>query len=520
MWNSLEIKNQNLKDSLNPRWFAWGLLFITVMGVYMRFPGLFANRFSADEALFGMWARYIATWRDPFLLNVPTPVDKPPLLFYLQALFYPLQGPVEWAARLPNFFASIVLIPLVGRMAFQMTNKNQKRAWLAAAIVAFSPLAIQFSATAFTDPLLTFFVTVALWCAIRPQKSSSLIYSSGLWLGIALLVKYQAVLFLPLVWLFEWGKFAPNRLNQISQIRQIPKKDIIRWLLHFTGCIGLLLLWDALSGGGIDLVSQQTSAYGGFSFIPLALFLPRFWAWMKLFLYVPGWGFALICALSFIIFFDWKRKCDLGYFSRIIVFVFSYMLLHIMLQSLLEPRYALPLVPIFALGVANLPLRRPEWLSKPAWAWIRTDDDIKQGIQLLIVVVVCAIFLVQAMPARMGNYPVGGRPGNDEGAAAIAQTILEQPYGTVLYDHWYSWHWRYHFFYKGVYVEWFDQTEELLENLEAFYDPAAEDKRYLALRVDDRFAEEIVSALDAAGYRLEPVAHEGRIELYVISQTK
>ena len=79
--------------------FKWGVLLITLMGAFFRFPGLFENTFAADEALFAMWARYIATWRDPLLFNVPTAVDKPPLLFYLQGLFYPLQGPVEWAAR-------------------------------------------------------------------------------------------------------------------------------------------------------------------------------------------------------------------------------------------------------------------------------------------------------------------------------------------------------------------------------------------------------------------------------------
>ena len=136
----------------------------------MRYRGVFANTFHADEALFSMWARYIAVWRDPLLFDVPTPVDKPPLLFYIQALFYPLQGPVEWAARLPNFFASIFLIPLVGRIANQLTNGNRLSALIAAAFVAFSPLAIQFSATAFTDPLLTFFLTVAFWCAIQPEK--------------------------------------------------------------------------------------------------------------------------------------------------------------------------------------------------------------------------------------------------------------------------------------------------------------------------------------------------------------
>ena len=81
-----------------------------LLGAALRLRGLFANTFHADEALFASWARLIAVWRDPLLLTQP--VDKPPLLFYSQALFYPLFGPVEWAARLPSLLASLLLIPV------------------------------------------------------------------------------------------------------------------------------------------------------------------------------------------------------------------------------------------------------------------------------------------------------------------------------------------------------------------------------------------------------------------------
>ena len=84
------------------------LVFITWLTAVLRLPSLFANSFHADEALFASWARLIAVWRDPLLQTVA--VDKPPLLFYLQAFFFPLQGPVEWAARLPNLIASIILV--------------------------------------------------------------------------------------------------------------------------------------------------------------------------------------------------------------------------------------------------------------------------------------------------------------------------------------------------------------------------------------------------------------------------
>ncbi|HID54780.1 MAG TPA: hypothetical protein EYP41_22425, partial [Anaerolineae bacterium] len=150
------------------KWWRWTLVGLVLLAFFLRLRGLFANTFHADEALFASWARLIAVWRDPLL--VTQPVDKPPLLFYLQALFYPLQGPVEWAARLPDFIASLLLVPLTAVFARYLERESQvsqisqifSGPLMAAAFVAFSPLTIQFSATAFTDPLLTFWLTASL----------------------------------------------------------------------------------------------------------------------------------------------------------------------------------------------------------------------------------------------------------------------------------------------------------------------------------------------------------------------
>ena len=150
---------------------------ITLLAAVFRTHALFANSFHADEALFASWARLIAVWRDPLLVTVP--VDKPPLLFYLQALFFPMQGPVEWAARLPNFIASIVLVPLVSVLVLRWWGDEKtdssavlKASVFAAFLVAVSPIHIQFSATAFTDPLLTVLLVSGLVASGKWQVAS------------------------------------------------------------------------------------------------------------------------------------------------------------------------------------------------------------------------------------------------------------------------------------------------------------------------------------------------------------
>ena len=60
-----------------------------------------------------------------------------------------------------------------------------------------------------------------------------------------------------------------------------------------------------------------------------------------------------------------------------------------------------------------------------------------------------------ALAARGGKFTIGGRPDADGGAAGAARLLKDAPYGTVLYDHWYSWHWHYQLFDSAVYVSWF-----------------------------------------------------------------
>jgi 4-amino-4-deoxy-L-arabinose transferase-like glycosyltransferase len=173
------------------------LVAIILLGALVRWRGLFANTFHADEALFASYARLIGVWRDP-LLNSQL-VDKPPLLFYLQALFYPIMGtPAPWVARLPNFFASLLLIPLTASLAWRLY-----RTWLpvlaAALFIALSPYTVQFSATAFTDPLLAALLAASLLLTVAAGGPGRRPLLAGLLFGLAIATKHQALLFAPLI---------------------------------------------------------------------------------------------------------------------------------------------------------------------------------------------------------------------------------------------------------------------------------------------------------------------------------
>ena len=116
-----------------------------------------------------------------------------------------------------------------------------------------------------------------------------------------------------------------------------------------------------------------------------------------------------------------------------------------------------------------------------------------------------------SLQAREGQFAIGGQVDADEGSAEIAAYFADAPYGTVLYDHWYSWQWRYHLLETGVYTEWTPDPRTLVENLDVFYDA----HRYLVLPTDARTAP-FQRALKNGGYALEKRLQSGKMTLYQI----
>ncbi|MCP5100525.1 MAG: hypothetical protein GY943_33665 [Chloroflexi bacterium] len=471
-----------------------GIVFVTWLAALLRWRGLFANRFHADEALFASWARLIAVWRDPLLQMQP--VDKPPLLFYLQALFFPLQGPVEWAARLPNFIASLLLVPLVGVLVWCWFGR-EKTAVFAALLLAVSPLHIQFSATAFTDPLLTTFLFVSLlMIPTRPGWT-------GVWFGLAVATKHQAWLFLPL-------------LVGTAVLHQWPRYFWLRWFGGVTPFLLGVWGWEYSRTGQFTLWSQQMSNFGGVRLIWSWELLPRLQAWANLYQTIWGVGgiaIGLLIAVWLLSdmkhhFFTLQREIWLA------LFCIGYFLIHWFLAVPVWDRYLLPLVPILAVLAARsfdwIGLRLTEFFNAKVQrckGYFSASTSAMLSTSLCLCVyfsgfVLMGLMLGSAWGGRNGRYPIGGSATADQGASEIASFLADEPYGTVLYDHWYSWQWRYHLFDKRVFVSWFPSSGVLIEDLTAFAENSG--ARYLVLPDSDA-AIPVKRTVQSAGFTLESV---------------
>ncbi|MCO5184035.1 MAG: glycosyltransferase family 39 protein [Anaerolineae bacterium] len=453
-----------------------GLIILLIVAFALRLPGVFANTFSADEALFASWARLIAVWRDPLLQTQG--VDKPPLLFYTQAIFYPLLGNVTWAARLPDLIASLLLIPLTAQWA-QRLYRDTSVALVAAGLVAISPLAIQFSATAFTDPLLTALLVAAL-LAVGGRRA----FFAGLFFGLATATKYQAWLFLPLIaglGVLQGWQWAAWR----------------RWLIGLLPVVALVMLWS----GGV-LFGRQWQSYGGIRPIFSWELLPRLNDWIAVAVH-SEWLF--VCLGAILLLFlgsQWQRPRPGAAIDWLLAaFVVGYLALHWLVAIPTWQRYLLPLVPIAAVLVS----RALVWAV--GWVQMRFGRTIAvaAGSAVLVMALIAVWPVIRADASE--------RHSADNGAGQIATYLADAPYGTVLYDHWASWQWRYYFFDTGVYVNWVPHAGQLVTDLDAFYD----DQRYIVLP-DSAEAIPFQRTLHDAGYDLQSVLTATGMTLYKIEQ--
>ncbi len=468
------------------------LVAIILLGALLRWPSLFANTFHADEALFASWARLIAVWRDPLLESQL--VDKPPLLFYLQALFYPVLGtPAPWVARLPNFIASLLLIPLTAQLGWRLY-----RSWLpalaAGLFVALSPYTVQFSATAFTDPLLASLLAASLLATVV-VRSARRAWWAGLLLGLALATKHQALLAAPLLlaagWMHSW-----------------PRRRWAAWLAGLLAPLAALLIWDAARAAPA-LWAVQGQNYGALRLAWSWELWPRLeeWAgWWQLMFGSQLLGFALLLALPvFLALLIYDRDWSTAYDQLLLLYVLVYAGLHWFLAVPVWDRYLLPLAPLVALLLGRFGARVITFIG-PHLGSARRVAAVRVAALLFLFL----LLLPPGWAARRGAFPVGGFATADGGAASLTALLYDAPYGTVLYDHWYSWQWRYYLFDRGVLIHWFPDPAALATDLEAF---GAQGSRYLALPAGPAGVPARQAAADA-GFSTVPLQAAGSIVLY------
>lgn len=420
--------------------FPWLIIAIVVFGALLRLHALLADaRFHPDEAYFTGFARRAAIYGDWMLLG---DLDKPPLALYASALALTLfavtpnadgvldlkmrQG--EIAARFPSTAAGILIIGLIYFTARSSGWPRGTGTW-AALLAATSPLAIAFSAAAFTDGLMLLFITAALASA-RANRAAL----TALALALAVLCKFQAAYAAPLI---LWIGSAPG--GSVDW----PQRALRSAAAAIAGVLGGLIaivIWDALRQPGVPLLVLAAQHNDPARLIRPDEVVPRFTLWLEQGRALFGSTTVIVIAGAVVIGLDaWRSRLHRDAWLRLglLIWMLTYLLIHWLVAFNIYDRYLLPVLPALCLlggrGLAAL----QSWLRRHLPA---AEAAAASGIVGLMM-------MLSGLAAARWELP-GTTPSSSferaAGIDALAAFIDAQPLGTIVYDVWLGWELSYY----------------------------------------------------------------------------
>ncbi len=463
---------------------------------------LLDNRFHPDEALYAYFARLIASGRDPLLSSVV--VDKPPLSIYLNSLSLLVFGGNEFAARLPNFYASLVGVALSYALARRLYDSPTAQA--AAWVCALSPFAILFSITVFIDPLVTAFVLWGLWTAARPGPTAVTRWNA-LAFALAFATKQTALIFLPLALGLRLLS-APPTASPRQALRHLAADARPRLIALLLAAL-IIFGWDFLRRAPIGFWEQGYADNWPGRLVRANEVLPRARAWLDWLRYFTGsstLNLLLLLGLPSLLASAIRRPSRASLADLLLAgYLLFYLAAYWLLAFNVWDRYLLPILPLFAILFARI-----AWLMADG-LWRITDGlwriaDRLWHIANLLPLLLSLFLIYPAIVAARSGYPVGGDHGAYEGIDNAARFIQALPEGGVLYDHWLSWQWNFYLFDGPLYVAWFPTPDALATDLAAF---GRVSPRYLVVPAWEADTE-VRAAAAQVGFEFVPVHTSAR----------
>lgn len=475
---------------------------ILLTGFAFRAAPLTDNRFHPDEALYASFARLIASGRDPLLSTIV--VDKPPLPFYFMAASMGVFGGIEFAARLPTLFASLITIAILYKLAD--TFYDRRTAAFAALVLALSPIAILFAITLFTDALLAAFLFLGLLLAARQKWAGA-----GWAFGLAFACKQTALFFLPLIIAVGALSFFHRRETKRTSLVETVLPAVRSFLVPAIICAAAVFLWDFARHAPISFWTQGYTDNNPGRLVRSNEIWPRFFAWLDLLQYLTGSlavnailiaGLPLALAAS-------RRSLPAVYDFIFAGFTLTFLAGYWLLAFNVWDRYLVALTPVTALltgrvfgGIAHHTPRIVSRARRTTQIKPRTTSLLSAACFLLAA----ACLLPPALTASRSGFPIGGDHGAYDGIDQIAATLKTAPAGSVLYDHWLSWELGFYLFDGPTYLLWVPGPGVLADDLRAF---GRSSPRYIVSPSWESFAE-MQAAIEEAGFTVEVIRQARR----------
>lgn len=234
------------------KWNQVGLIVILAISAFLNIWDL--NREGYGNSYYAAAIKSMLTSWHNFFYNSFDPagfitIDKPPVGFWIQALFAWIFGFHGWTLLLPQALAataSVLLLYVLVRRMFGTAS-----ALIAAAVLAVTPIAVAVARTNEVDSTLVLVMLLATWClwkAIETKRLRWLVWV-GVLEGIGFNIKMmEAYLVLPAIYTVYW--FAVN-------------SDWRRKLLNLTAMTAVMAILSFSWAGIVDMTPAQARPYVG-----------------------------------------------------------------------------------------------------------------------------------------------------------------------------------------------------------------------------------------------------------------
>ncbi len=309
-------------------------------------------------------------------------LEKPPLLFWLQAASFKLFGVSEWSARLPVGLTALLTLMCSALLGLELGGR--RAAYLTILILATSPLFFIFGRSASTDMLLTAMLTAALFCGFRAATRPSPLWGAGLGAALALATLAKG----PVALILAGGIFVLYFLF----VRRFPWSwSQTALALVFTLALAVPWYWQIWVENGYDFVATFWLNHHLARFLTdLHHHSQPFWYFLPVLIvgFFP-WTFFLGSSA----FRAWKLKVEWvsDRYSHLL-FLWLWVLVPLLFFSLSESKlagYILPVLPALALLAA---LEWEQYLSGDLVAYRAMKPQMAVLSAFTVLVIIALIF--------------------------------------------------------------------------------------------------------------------------------
>lgn len=358
----------NLKTTIIHSRYAQILLFLTLIGAFLRFYHLGYNSLWLDEA-----STYtFATLSIPGIWQATTSGEfNPPLFYWIEHLMLTI-GNNETVLRFIPALAGVLTIPLVYLAGKEFIDRNV--GLIAAAICTFSPFLLYYSQEARAYSLALFFVAFALIFFFRALKSDGmqnwLVF--GVLSALALWSHFYAMVVIGALVLYALAIKIPAYRKDIRKLTPLATGAVAFVVLCLPLIfVSLQLFTKRTAGGpsfgiqGADVIVETFRQLSGFSQLVMVLFL-------------------ILFAIGIIQAFLMDRKKGILLLAlTVLPFAISWFLSY---KIPMVPRYLLILAPVYFIGIALA--------YKPAYRLISNRGIVYAFIALVILISVISPFFM------------------------------------------------------------------------------------------------------------------------------